>query len=140
MGLPKDISASSNSDTCLMLERHLEKGSWPSLLQEITFYCNHLDNASSKIFPHMLPFGRQPISPINMLISTVNTPTKVTRSSSQYFETTVMKGQELSEIARENQECTQSGAKKKYDKGKKTSNITTGDWVMINMEDYSYIC
>ena len=91
-----------------MLERHLEKGSWPSLLQEITFYGNNLDNASSKISPLMLAFGRQPRSPIDMLITTGNTPTKVTGSSSQYLETTVKKKQELSEIARENQECTQS--------------------------------
>ena len=62
---------------CLMLERHLEKGSWPSLLQEITFYCNNLNNASSKISPHILPFGLQPRSPIDMLISTANTPTKL---------------------------------------------------------------
>ena len=25
---------------------------------------------------------------------------------------------------------------KKYDQGKKKSNITTGDWVMMNMKDY----
>ena len=75
----------------MMLERHLEKGSWPSLLQEITFYCNNLDNTSRKISPHMLPFGRQPRSPIDMLISSGNTPTKVTGSASQYHETTVRK-------------------------------------------------
>ena len=88
----------------------------------------------------MLAFGRHPRSPIDMLISTGNTPTKVTGSASQYLETTVKKRQELSEIARENQECTQSGAKKKYDKGKKTSNITTGDWLMKNMKECLYTC
>ena len=72
---------------CLMLERHLEKGSWPSLFQEITFYCNNLDNASSKISPHMLAFGRQQRSPFDMLISTGNTPIKVTGLASQYLET-----------------------------------------------------
>ena len=49
---------------CLILERDLEKGSWPSVLPEVTFYCNSLDNASSKVSPHMLAFGRQPRSPI----------------------------------------------------------------------------
>ena len=67
------------------------------------------------ISPPMLPFGLQPRSPIDMLISTGNTPTKVTGSSSKYLETTVKRRQELSEIARENQECTQSGG---YDKGR----------------------
>ena len=88
----------------------------------------------------MLPFGRQPRSTINMLISTGNTPTKVTGSASQYLETTAKMRQELSEIARENQECTRSGAKKKYDQGKKPYNITMGDWVMINMKCYLYTC
>ena len=32
----------------LLLERNLEKGSCPSLLPEVTFYCNNLDNSSSK--------------------------------------------------------------------------------------------
>ena len=104
---------------CLMLELHLEKGSWSSLLQEITFYCNNLDNTSSKILsPHIMPFGRQPRSPIDMLISTGDILTKVTGSSSQYLETTVKKRQELSEIARENQVCTQLRAKKN-DKARK---------------------
>ena len=62
---------------CLMLERHIEKGSWPSLLQEITFYGNNLDNASNKISPPMLAFGRQPRSPIDMLMSTGNTQQKL---------------------------------------------------------------
>ena len=92
-----------------MLESHLEKGSWPSLLQEITFYGNNLDNARGKISLPMFPFDHQPRSPINMLISTGHTPTKVTGSASQYLETTVKRRQELSKIARENQECTQSG-------------------------------
>ena len=110
-----------------MFERHLKKDYWPSMLQEINFYGNNLDNASSKISPPMLAFGRQPRSPIDMLISTGNTPAKVTGSASQYLETTVKKRQELSEIAREDQECKQSGARKKNDLGKKTSNITPGD-------------
>ena len=49
----------------------------------------------------------------------------------------------MSEIARENQECTQLVAKKKYDKGKKISHITAGDWVMINNEGqfvYILVC
>ena len=55
---------------CLILERDLEKGSWPSVLPEVTFYCNSLDNASSKVSPHMLAFDRQPRSPIDALITT----------------------------------------------------------------------
>ena len=50
----------------------------------------------------MLAFGRQPRSPIDMLISTGDIPTKVTGSASQYLETTVKRRQELSEIALEN--------------------------------------
>ena len=66
----------------------------------------------------MLPFGSQPRSPIDMLISTVDILTKVKGSSCQYLETTLKKRKELSEIARENQVCTQSGAKKN-DKARK---------------------
>ena len=59
----------------------------------------------------MLPYGRQPRSPINMLISTGNAPTKVTGSANQYLETMGKKRQELSKIERENQDCTQWGVR-----------------------------
>ena len=105
---------------CLMLERHLEKGSWPSLLQEITFYCNNLDNTSSKILsPHMLAFGRQPRAPIDMRISTGNVPTKVTGSSSQYLETTVEKRQDDRNCTRKPSVHPIGGGAKKYDKARK---------------------
>ena len=33
---------------CLMLDRQLGKGSWPSLLQEVSFHCNCMSNASNQ--------------------------------------------------------------------------------------------
>ena len=83
----------------------------------------------------MLAFGRQRDHQSICSLALVILQQKF---ASQYLEKTVKKRQELSEIALENQECTQPGARKKYDKGKKTSNITPGDWVLINMKYYSY--
>ena len=45
---------------CLFLDRNLSKGSWPQLLPEVAFHCNSMINASSKISPFMLTYGRQP--------------------------------------------------------------------------------
>ena len=117
---------------CLMLERDLEKGSWPSLLPEATFYCNNLDNASSKVSPHMLAFGRQPRAPIDMLITADNSDPP----NSQYLQRLVEKKEELIEIARSNHGDSRRVAKKNYDKSKKTSDsdITRGDWVLIKKE------
>ena len=117
---------------CLMLERDLEKGSWPSLLPEATFYCNNLDNASSKVSPHMLAFGRQPRAPIDMLITADNSDPP----NSQYLQRLVEKKEELIEIARRNHGDSRRVAKKNYDKSKKTSDsdITRGDWVLIKKE------
>ena len=43
---------------CLMLERHLDKGSWPAILKEVSFNCNMV-NESSRNSPFMLTYGRQ---------------------------------------------------------------------------------
>ena len=51
---------------CLMLDRQLDKGSWPALLSEASFYCNCMPNASSKVSPYELTYGRQPRSPIDI--------------------------------------------------------------------------
>ena len=49
---------------CLMLDRQLGKGSWPSLLQEVSFHCNCISNASSNIWKATTfasgPMARQP--------------------------------------------------------------------------------
>ena len=45
---------------CITLDRQLSKGSWPGLLPEITFYCNNVENSSTKVSPQMLMYGRQP--------------------------------------------------------------------------------
>ena len=42
---------------CLLEDGHIEKTNWPALLQEITFACNGLPNASTGFSPHHLMFG-----------------------------------------------------------------------------------
>ena len=122
-------------DTLSDARTQLRKGLLAVILPEVTFYCNHLDNASIKISPHMLAFGRQPSSPIDMLITTGNTTiTESGMSASQYFQTVTKMKEELLELARENHDSSRSGAKIRYDKGKKQSDIAMGDWVMIRKE------
>ena len=119
---------------CLILERDLEKGSWPSVLPEVTFYCNSLDNASSKVSPHMLAFGRQPRSPIDALITTSKGSTSSDPPNGQYLQRLLGKKEELIEIARRNHESSREIAKRNYDEGKQASDIARGDWVLIKKE------
>ena len=117
---------------CLLLERNLEKGSWPSLLPEVSFYCNNLDNSSSKISPHLLTFGRQPRAPIDMLISSNETGTNST--DFEYLEILLEKKEALIEVARNNQADSRLVAKNWYDTDKRVSNINTGDLIMLKKE------
>ena len=50
---------------CLQLDRRLSKGSWPSLLTEVSFHCNGMENTTSRTSPHMLTRGQQPKSPMD---------------------------------------------------------------------------
>ena len=47
---------------CLQADRHLPKASWPGLLTEVSFHINGMKNATSRLSPHILTFGREPHS------------------------------------------------------------------------------
>ena len=49
-----------------LLDRNMSKCSWPQLLPEVYIHCNSMTNASSKVSPFMLTYGRQPRSPIDL--------------------------------------------------------------------------
>ena len=66
---------------CLMLDYQLGKGSCPSLLQEVSFHSNC--NASSKIPPYQLIFGRQPRSPLDLWCE--NLENDIPNSHSEYL-------------------------------------------------------
>ena len=117
---------------CLMLERNLEKGSWPSLLPEVTFYCNNLDNASTKISPHLMTFGRQPRTPLDMLIA--HAPTDGGQTGNEYVDLLLKKREELDEIAQKNRGNRQLETKERYDAGKKISGVASGDLVFVKKE------
>ena len=51
---------------CLQMDRNLPKDSWPSLLTEVSFHCNAMNNATTGISPHMLAYGQQPRSPMDI--------------------------------------------------------------------------
>ena len=50
---------------CLQLDRQLAKGSWPGLLTEVSFHINGMENATTRISPHLLNLGREPRSPLD---------------------------------------------------------------------------
>ena len=51
---------------CLQVDRQLPKAYWPKLLNEVSFHINGMVNATSRFSPHMLTFGREPHSPIDL--------------------------------------------------------------------------
>ena len=50
---------------CLIMERQLQKGRWPSILTEVSFHIYNMENATSRISPRLLTFGREPRSPLD---------------------------------------------------------------------------
>ena len=49
--------------SCILMERKLPKGLWPSLLTEVSFYMNAMENTTTRMSPQMLTYGREPKAP-----------------------------------------------------------------------------
>ena len=62
----RNIGSVKQAIWCLLMERRMDKGSWPTLLTEVSFLCNGVTNSATKISPQMLTFGRQPRTPMNI--------------------------------------------------------------------------
>ena len=50
---------------CLLQEK-MEQASWPVLRPEVSFLLNNVSNASTKLFPYMLTFVREPKTPTDV--------------------------------------------------------------------------
>ena len=114
---------------CLMADRHLNKGSWPSLLPEITFYCNNVENESTKYSPHMLCYGRQPTSPLDAGLRLRDSSRR--ESPQEYVDSLQKQRDELYQLVRENDRESQAKAKMQYDRSKKPATIKEGEHVFV---------
>ena len=86
---------------CLFLERKMEHASWPVLLHEVSFLLNNVSNASTKLSPHMLTFGRQPKAPTDVKSSVAPVGTS---SPEEYLQELDRTKEMLSELNRSNTE------------------------------------
>ena len=62
----RGIGAVKQTLRCLLLDRKMEPASWLALLPEISFLLNSVSNASTKLSPHILTYGREPRAPKNL--------------------------------------------------------------------------
>ena len=120
---------------CLMADRKLDKRSWPGLLPEITFYCNNVENESTKFSPQMLCFGRQPTSPVEASIEQHESGRM--QSPSEYLNNLKKMREELFRLAREKDLESQGRAKRQYDKNKRNSPVREGDLIFVLNETRS---
>ena len=118
--------------SCLMLDRNLPKGSWPALLTEAGFYCNGMENASSKVSPLMLTYGRQPRSPIDTWCKSLDATSR--NSHGEFLRELRIKQAQLNEIARENIERSLGRARERINEKRVTSKIQKRGQVMLRNE------
>ena len=120
---------------CLQLDRQLQKGSWPKLLTEVTFHINGMINATSRISPHMLTFGREPQSPLDSWCHHLGE--SQINSHGEHLTSLKKKQVELREIAMDNIRENLSRARRRYNQGKAESPICQGDVVMLRRNTIS---
>ena len=118
-----------------MADRKLDKGSWPGLLPEITFYCDNVENESTKFSPQMLCFGRQPTSPVEASIEQHESGRM--QSPSEYLNNLKKMREELFRLAREKDLESQGRAKRQYSKNKRNSPVRKGDLIFVRNETRS---
>ena len=115
--------------SCLMLDRQLAKGSWPALLKEVSFHCNSMDNASSRISPFMITYGRQPRSPVDAWCRGLELGKR--NSHGEYVDSLKNKQAEMNAIAQENIARSLERARELRNKGRVESIVAKGDMVMV---------
>ena len=114
---------------CLQMDRHLEKGSWPMLLTEVSFQMNSMENATTRLSPHLLTFGREPLSPLDSWCKHLKEEESNTHG--EYLAKLKQKRAELRDIARENIEANLRSARNRYNTSRTASDTSKGDRVMI---------
>ena len=114
---------------CLQLDRKLPKESWPSLLSEVSFHCNGMNNATSNMSPHLLIRGRQPRCPMDAWCNTLK-PCEV-NSHGEYLESLLTKQEVLKEIAQGNISRNTERIRIKRNEKRNSSHIRAGQSVML---------
>ena len=114
---------------CLQLDRQLAKGSWPGLLTEVSFHINGMENATTRISPHLLNLGREPRSPLDAWCTHIREGER--NSHGEYLEALKRKRSELRSIAQENVSRNLGKARARYNEDKRESDIVVGEQVML---------
>ena len=114
---------------CLQADRHLPKASWPELLTKVSFHINGMKNATSRLSPHILTFGREPHSPLDAWCENLCEGER--NSHKEYLHTLKMKTEELENIARDSIEINLSKVRQRYNAGRRETEVDEGDMVML---------
>ncbi|KAI6661460.1 hypothetical protein LOD99_13332 [Oopsacas minuta] len=126
IGLAKQVAR------CLTLDRKLPKESWPEILPEVSFYCNNVENSSTKFSPQRLMTGRQPTSPIDAMISRKDL--NQTLSHTVHIEELEVISAELEKLARENDLQAKRLRNDYHNKGAVTPCLEKGDLILERNE------
>ena len=116
---------------CLLLDMEMEQASWPMLLPEVSFLLNNVHNASTKLSPHMLTFGREPKAPNDVRPFAGS---EGIEGPEAYLEELNRTKEILSELARSNRGRSSIASKAHYDLGKRDAGCKAGDTVLLRKE------
>ena len=126
IGLVKQVAR------CLMLGRKLEKDAWPSIITEISFYCNNIENASTGFSAQLLMTGRQPLSPVDAILT--EDCMGGLRVPQQHIEELKDTKRELQALARERDGISKERMRERYNMSARSSSIKPGDYVFERNE------
>ena len=120
---------------CLLAERRIAETDWPALVQEVTFICNAYGNASTGYSPQEVMYGA-PLRSKADCIFPCSKPSNFTDIHS-YCKHAEEARIELAERVRENLLSSQRRMETNYNRGTKSYDIESGDWVWLKDETRS---
>ena len=124
----RNIGTAKQLICSLLMERKMEKGAWVSVLPEVSFLMNNVRNTTTKVSPHMITFGRQPRAPTDLTSTNAGT---IEGSTQDYWEPLQDVQKELTKTMLSNEDKTFAETKKRYDRGKRLTNIKPGDEILL---------
>ena len=114
----------------LLMEREMEKGVWLSALPEVSYLMNNVKNTTTKVSPHMITFGRQPRALTDLGSRNLDSEES---SPQDYWEALQDVQKELTEAMTSNEDKRFSETKRRYDKGKRSTNIRPSNSIFLEV-------
>ena len=123
----RNIQTVKQTLRCILPQREFTKECWPEVLQEVAYTINTLPNSGTKLTPFHIMHGAEPTP--NPRLHTSEGQPRITSDS--WYEEALHEVERSVESARTSLQSYQDTMKRTFDKDRKETTVTNGDYVYL---------